>query len=527
MRVLLGCAVLGVSLVVLDPVSAQTIARRPLSGHIDRLIQSGLDKANIPASPRADDAEFLRRVYLDITGRIPTYDQTVAFLNSQEPDKRVKLVDELLARPDFGWNFATHWRELIVDRNAENIGQAREHSWALIDWLAEGFNKDRGWDQIVRDIVTAEGEAKTTPPTTFILANRMGVLPKPEDMVGSAGRLFMGINIRCAQCHDHPYVTEWKQEDFWGVAAFFAQVRDHNLGNDGSAQKPIYFEKPIEDPKKQKSYAGIQKRNGVIPPEIGGKIAIPKTGDPNIAVKTVKAKFFLGKEPQFDANGPYRTPFAAWLTSADNPYFARAMANRLWAHFFARGIINPTDDIRPDREVSHPELLVALEKEFKSSGFQVKPLIRALCNSEAYQRTSRPLPGNKADDKFYSRQTLRLLSSDQIIDALAITAGRVPVVGKNRDQQTAPFATRKADGDPTEFNHGVQQFLLLMNGGAANNPQNLGKLTVGKSKEQAVANIYLTVLSRQPRPEEVTRTLKYLESSDANQGYRDIYGSSD
>jgi hypothetical protein len=496
----------------------------PLSKQIDRLIDARLEKEKIPPSPRADDAEFLRRVYLDLTGRIPTFDQANAFLTNKDPNRRAKLIDELLARPEFGWHFGNHWRELIVDRGMENVGQAREHSWAFVDWLAERFNKDVGWDQTVREILTAEGEAKTNPPTTFILVNRMGVYPKPEDQVGMASRLFMGLSLRCAQCHDHPYVETWKQDDFWSLAAFFAQVRDHNLGGDNSARAPVYHEKPIADDKKAKSYASGQKRNGIIPPEPLPQIAIPKIGDPNSAEKVVKAKFFHGPEPTLDAKGPYRPAFAQWLTSPENPYFGRASVNRLWAHLFARGLIHPIDDVRPDQTGSHPELLDELEKAFKASQFQIKPIVRAICNSEAYQRTSKPLPANKADDKYFSHQTLKLLSSDQVVDALAIVLGRNPATGKNRDQMTAPFATRKADGDPTEYSHGIQQALLLMNGGNAKEvPQSFFKMTNGKSKEEAISNLYLVVLSRFPRPDELQRVASFISQGDANQGYRDLY----
>ncbi len=495
-----------------------------LAKAIDQAIQKRLDQEKIPASPRAADAEFLRRVYLDLTGRIPTYDQAVAFLDSDSANKRAELIDELLARREFGWHLANHWRELIVDRGAENIGQARENSWAFITWLEAGINSERGWDQIVRDILTAEGEVKTNPAGTFILANRMGVFPKPEEMTGMTGRLFMGINLRCAQCHDHPYVETWTQDDFWGVAAFFSQVRDHNLGGDNSARAPMYFEKAMEDPKKLKSYAGAQKRNGIIPAEPGPQIAVPKGSDPNATLKMVKAKFFLDKEPKLAVEGPYRKALADWLTAKDNPYFARATVNRLWAHFFARGLIPALDDARPDQPASHPELLALLEKEFKAGGFQLKPIVRALCNSDAYQRTSKPLAGNAQDQTLFSRQSLRLLTSDQVIDALAIAMGRNPTEGKNRDQQTAPFATSKADGDPKEFSHGVQQTLLLMNGGiTGQTPNNFGKLTVGKSKEVAITNLYLAVLSRRPRSEELERALTYVQDAPPNEGTRDVF----
>ena len=505
---------------VLVPASAQ----HPLSKQIDQLVQQQLDKAKMPASPRAEDAEFLRRVYLDITGRVPTYDQTVSFLSSKDADKRAKLIDELLSRPEYGLTFATLWRDRIVDRSPDNSQARQQYSWDLITWLADGFNKDRGWDALVREIVTAEGEAKSKPQLTFVVANRMNGFPRPADLASTTGKLFMGVQLRCAQCHDHPYVDDWKQDDFWGVAAFFAQLRDHNVEPDGSTRNPIYFDKPIPDAKKETQYVNRLKRLGFLAPVEGAKIAIPKSSDPTKVERVVPAKFFLGEKPELKADDPARARFAAWLTAPANPYFARSFANRIWAHFFASWLVNPVDAMRPDSPTKHAALLDLLEKEFKTSGFQPKHLIRAICNSETYQRTSRPLKENAQDRDLFSRMQLRLLNPDQMIDALAIVAGRAPTVGKNRDQQTAPFVTADADADPTQFTHGVPQFLLLMNGTATSNPQNLGKLTLGKSKEDAVQAIYHTVLARPARPAEMQRSLAHLEkTTNANEGYRDIY----
>ena len=503
---------------------ARASAQTDLSKEIDRLVHEQLDKSKIPPSPRTDDAEFLRRVYLDVTGRIPTYEQTTNFLASKDADKRSKLIDELLSRPEYGLQFATLWRDRIVDRAPDNSQTRQGFSWEFITWLADGFNKDRGWSALVSDILSADGEAKKVPQTTFILANRMNGFPRPADLASTTGRLFMGIQLRCAQCHDHPYVDDWTQDDFWGVAAFFAQLRDHNVEPDGSTRNPIFYDKAIADAKKETQYVNRLKRAGFLAPVAGANIAIPKSSDPTKVERVVPAKFFLSAKPDLKPEDPARVRFAAWLTSPENAYFARSSVNRLWAHFFATGLANPVDAMRPDQPSKHAALLDRLEKEFKSSGFQQKHLIRAICNSEAYQRTSRPQKGNAEDRELFSHMQIKLLSPDQMIDALAIAAGRAPTVGKNRDQQNAPFVTADADGDPTQFTHGIPQFLLLMNGNASSNPQNLGKLTTGKKKEDAVQALYHTVLSRPARPAEMERMLVHLEKApNANEGYRDIY----
>lgn len=497
-------------------------AAPPLSSQIDRIIEQRLDKEKIPASALADDAEFLRRVVLDITGRIPTYEQTLNFLGSTESDKRARLIDDLLARPEYGLHFATLWRDLIVDRSAENNQVRQGFSWEFLTWLADGLNKGRGWNAIVADLLTADGEAKKTPALAFLLANRMNNFPRPADIAGTTGKLFMGIQLRCAQCHDHPYVDEWKHDDFWGVAAFFGQLRDHGMQPDGNSRDPALYDRPHPDAKKETGYMNRLKRAGLLPPQTGAQIAIPNGADPTKVARVVPAKYFQGEKPDL-GDGPYRRRFADWLTSPDNPYFARVAANRLWGHFFARGLVHPVDDFRPDKAPSHPELLDLLEKEFKSSKFDCKHLIRCICNSQAYQRSSRPLPRNAQDRELFSHMAIKLLTADQMIDALAVATGRTPTVGKNRDQQTAPFVTGEADADPTEFSHGMPQFLLLMNGSLANSsPPIVGKLTAGKSKEAAVHALYLAGLARPPRPAELQRSLKFLESS-GMQGYRDVY----
>jgi hypothetical protein len=510
----------GLVLIFLAPASAQNT----LSTDIDRLVRAQLDAAKIPPSPRADDAEFLRRVYLDITGRIPTYEQSTTFLASTDPAKRAKLIDELLSRPEYGLHFATLWRDRIVDRAPDNNQARQGFSWEFITWMAEAFNKDHGWDAIVRDILTAEGDAKKNPTTTFILANRMNGFPRPADLTSTTGRLFMGIQLRCAQCHDHPYVDDWKQDDFWGVAAFFGQLRDHNVASDGTTREPVFYDKPITDAKKETQYVNRLKRVGFLAPVEGAKIAIPNSSDPTKVERVVAAKFFLGDKAELKTDDPARARFAAWLTSTSNAYFARSFANRLWSHFFATGLANPVDAMRPDMPTKHAALLDLLEKEFKKSGFQQKHLIRAICNSETYQRTSRPLKDNAQDRELFSHMQIKLLNPDQMIDAIAIAAGRPPTVGKNREQQNAPFVTADADADPTQFTHGIPQFLLLMNGNSSSNPQNLGKLTTGKKKDEAIQAIFHAVLSRPARPAEMERMLAHVEKAEnANQGYRDIY----
>lgn len=492
---------------------------------IDRAIQQRLDAEKIPASPQADDGEFLRRVYFDVIGRPPTLDEATAFLDDTRQDKRTRLIDELLARPEYGQFHATRWRDLLVDRSSD-MNQVRSgFSWEFITWMTDALNADRGWNEIVADLLTVEGQAKTNPASLLLLANRMNSFPKPEDVVGTSSELFLGLQLRCAQCHDHPYVAEWKQDDFWGLAAFFSQLRDHNMDGNGGSRDPIFSEKPIEDPKKATSYVNQMKRLALIPPEPKPQIAVPDGGRPGETLRVVPAKFFLGERPKLNDDEAYRPQFAAWLTSIENPYFAKAAANRTWALLLGVGLVNPIDDMTPENPASHPEVLDRLAREFAASGFSTKYLIRCICNSAAYQRTSRPLPGNAADRTLFSHQAIRLLSPDQMVDAVSIASGRTPPTGKNRDRSTEYFATKDAKASAVEFSHGISQFLYQMNGnGSINPPTYLGKATQGKNVDEAATALYIGVLSRRPTAEELSLVKRFVgETSNSQQAYKDLY----
>ncbi|MDQ3621352.1 MAG: DUF1549 domain-containing protein, partial [Verrucomicrobiota bacterium] len=192
-----------------------------VAASIDGWVDAGLSSARVPASPAADDAQFFRRVTLDIIGRIPTYEEAVAFLESADPDKRSRWINELLASRLYGEHFATIWRELIAPNDGGVKKPARD---SFSPWLTEQFNRNRGWDRIARDMLTAEGKIRETPQSGFILANSDNQEPQPNLLADATGRLFWGVQLRCAECHDHPFAP-WKQADFWGTAAFFSRLR--------------------------------------------------------------------------------------------------------------------------------------------------------------------------------------------------------------------------------------------------------------------------------------------------------------
>jgi hypothetical protein len=498
---------------------------------IDRELDKRLAKEKIPASAAASDAEFLRRVYLDLTGRIPTAEQSAAFLDSKDPEKRKKLIDDLLASPEYGRHFGIIWSDLIVKRDEANRVL---NTTAFKKWLADSFNENRGWDKIVRDMLTAEGASGESPATMFFVANRDMNAVAPAKVVGTTANLFMGIQLQCAQCHNHAFIREWKQTDFWGVAAFFSQTRS----NGGAQNQPNAAVTIAEGPANN---AGRRPGMGPQPASTPGAIEIPDPTDPRRRTgKVIKAKFFKGDEPTLPEKGPTRPAFADWLTSAENKFFAPAAVNRLWAHFFARGFVNAIDDMHDDNPPSHPELLQLLTDEFKASGFDRKHLIRAICNSNAYQRTSKPLKENDQDTQLFSHMTVKVMSAEVLYDSLCAalgttelrTTGGGPGRGAGAAGRGAPagpreafvnfFSTKEDSDDPTEFSLGIPQFLRLMNSQQFNEagPALEKLIKDGASTDKVLEALYLTTLSRRPTEDEVKKLSAFIaKKKEPKDGY--------
>lgn len=529
-------------------------ARDPVvvAADIDRELDKRLTEAKVAASGQADDAEFLRRVYLDITGRIPTSEQTVAFLQSQDPDKRRKLIDELLDSPHYGRNFATLWDNLLIHREENNRFL---DSAAFRSWLADSLNHGAGWDQIVTDMLTAEGPLADNPEGTFFLAHRgdNGQVA-PSKVAGTVVNLLMGTKLQCAECHDHPHWKEWKRTDFWGIAAFFSHTRSTaspfgQIVFGGQRGQPVPM--ITEDDRVPDPFGRVQGngRGASLP---GAVIELPDGADPRKKTgKTVKAKFFEGNEPDMPQQGPFRPSFAAWLTGAENRFFAPAAVNRLWSHFFARGFVNPLDDFEMGSP-SHPELLALLAREFRASGFDQKWLIRAVCNSRAYQRTSRPpqVPpsplagegrGVRGDAELFGHQAVKVMPPEMLYDALCLSLGvtdlklpqpRQPngfvVVKGGRQPQTVReqfvqmFAAKEAGDNPSEFTLGVPQILRLMNSGLLNQggPVIDRLLQQDAPSEKRIEQLFLATLSRRPTADEVEKLSAYVaKKEDARSAY--------
>jgi hypothetical protein len=472
---------------------------------IDRDIAAQLRTLKLPASPPASDAEFLRRVYLDIAGKPPTGEAAAAFLADTDPAKRAELIDTLLASEDFGRHFAERWVNLFY---LSTVNQRPHSPEPFVGWLAQRLNTGRPWDEMVRDILTADGPITDAPQGLFYYYNGdMNGQFTPKILAGNIGQVFLGVQLQCAECHNHPF-NDWKQTDFWSMAAFFAQTtrmeRVENKNTPG-----------VQD-------RHLQMKNGkpqTPPKEVS--ISIPNDGEARNGGKKVLAAFLDGQQVVVDPALSHRPPFAVWLTSKDNRMFARTAVNRFWAHFFARGFVNPLNDFGDHNTPTYPGLLDALADELVASGFDLKHLIRCICLSEAYQRSSRVVPGNETADAelFFARMPAKVLTPEQLYDALC-TALEVPNLtvsgdGKKPNPKGPPppsprtvfvssFRGPGEADEPTELKLGVPHALKLMNRPDFNfGGKVVERLTAGDPPAPAVIDgIFLAALARKPTADE-------------------------
>ncbi len=477
----------------------QKLTAGQLAGHIDKLISARLKAEKADASPRSTDEEFLRRAYLDITGKIPTADRAAAFLDSTDSNKRAKLIDELLAGKDYGRHMADVWQALLLPRNSDNR-RLMQYYPNLVKWLEEKFNANAGWDKTVHDILTATGAVDKNGPVIYWLAN-----PTADKVTDNVSKVFLGVQLQCAQCHNHPF-TDWKQNEYWGMAAFFLKVRPD--GNPKMAAK-------------QGGTIRISESNA----KRGKRNMLPESA------KILPPKFLGGAQPRVSATGPVRPVLAGWLASPRNPFFAKAMVNRVWGQLFGRGLVNPIDDMHDGNPASHPELLVDLAQQFTASGFDLKYLVRAICNSETYQRSSKPA-GNNGDvgPELFARMAVKSLTPEQMFDALTqlmgpagqrgpMRKGQGPAVPINRGfggprEAFVNFFGVEEGADPTEYHTGIPQVLRLMNGPQFNAAARLGPvINSAKSPSEVLERLYLTVLARRPTAEEIDRVRAYMSKS--------------
>ncbi|MFM7151241.1 MAG: DUF1549 domain-containing protein, partial [Gemmataceae bacterium] len=360
------------------PREGVTFPRPPEANFIDRHVWNKLEKLGIPPSDLADDATFLRRAYLDTIGTLPSVKEARTFLTDTDPGKRAKLVDHLLTRPEYADFWAMRWADLLrVDRDIVNTSGAI----AMTRWLRQQFAENRPYEQFVRDIVTAEGGVSVPGPAGFLKA-----LDKPDVMSRSISQLFLGVRIECAQCHHHPS-DRWGQEDYFGMAGFFTGV-SRKSGPGGEAV--------LGGPGKDATHP---RTNKPIPTRALGAPAAPSSDQAD------------------------RRPFLAdWMIAPNNPYFARAIANRLWAHYFGRGLIEPIDDLRATNPASNEPLLEDLARFLRENQYDLKKFTKLLLTSRAYQLSS-AMKQNATDEQNFSHARPRTLPAEVLLDAICQTTG--------------------------------------------------------------------------------------------------------
>jgi hypothetical protein len=458
-----------------------------LSARIDELIGARLAKEGVPPAPRADDAEFFRRLSLDLNGRIPTLDQLKDFLDDDRPDKRTLWIEELLNGPDNAALYVRHfthsWRRQLLEHTP---AQPPAVVAPLEGWLRKQGRANTPHDRLVRGLLT-DPEAGA-----FFQANQN----KPENLAGRTSRLLLGVRLECAQCHDDRAGGKWKRAQFWEYAAFFI-----GPGN----------EKPMAD-----AYVALGPPRQKIGP------ARIRVGESDTWVET---RFPDSSKPDWKHQVTPRAVLAEWITRADNPWFARAAVNRLWHDFFGIGLIDPVDGLgQEDNPPSHPELLDELARQFAAHDFDRKYLVRAITGSQTYQRTSRQTHPGQANPRLFARAALRGLSPEQLLDSVMVATGYHPKqaadagpLGSDTPQAEFLAAFDDPAGRPADVQASIQQALMMMNSKfieqvtARETSTTLSAILGGKAKPAArrIEELYLVTLSRKPRPEEAERLLRH------------------
>jgi hypothetical protein len=385
----------------------------PYQTVVDQFTHKKWQELNLQPSELSTDEQFIRRASLDITGTLPTPGNVIAFAADKDPAKRAKLVDALLDSPEYTYFFTNKWADILrVKRRAD---ATRAHgTFAFHAWIRDAIARDKPYDEFARDILAATGNEYTHPPTVWYKE-----LQNPEQFVDDTAQVFLGLRMACANCHHHPY-EKWGQDDYWGLAAFFSRLGRKNIPVAGGAQ-------------------GAQRQ--VIYTTASGSVTNKRTG------KAAAIKPLDANPLELTAQDDPRQKLVDWMTDPKNPFFARAVANRYWAHFFGRGIVDPLDDMRVTNPPSNPELLDALAKDLIDSKYSLKQLIKTICKSRTYQLSSTPNEINKHDKQTYARYYPKRMSAEVLFDAVCQVTGSATTFG---GLPTDKFAPKRAIMLPDE-----------------------------------------------------------------------------
>jgi hypothetical protein len=535
------------------PVRLAFIPDRPVpstssfaSGHpIDKLVAGQLKALRIPPSLICSDEVFVRRAYLDACGVPPAPDAVRAFLADPSPDKRERLIDHLLSRPEFAEYWAMKWSDLLrnEEKSLDRKGVQVFHRW-MKTWFAE----DRPLTEFAREILTARGSTYANPPANFYRAVR-----DPYQRAEAVAQVFLGVRVSCARCHNHPF-DRWTQDDYHQFVAFFPRVQYRVLENrrkDDLDKHEFVGEQIVFDD--HRGEVPLPRTGEDAAPKLLGSAARPADRGPRSEVrKSASRSAFPVPCPDRDRLGE----LADWIADPENSFFARAQANRIWFHLVGRGLVDPNDDFRASNPPVNPALLDHLAKEFAAGGFRVKPFVRHVMTSRTYQLSSSPVPGNEADESHFSRALVQPLEAEQLLDALSRTlgaevkfngyprglrAGALPAVapgGRRGTEIGMGERFMKVFGKPDRLltcecerteDAGLIQAFQLITGPLVHQllraPDNrIGKLLDAVAPPEAVLDeLYLASVSRFPTATEKAKLLDYVgAAADKRAAWEDV-----
>ncbi len=502
------CCVAAIVLLAPTLAFAQEMALRNV---VNAEIKKGWQQEKITPTGRSSDSVFLRRVYLDFVGMVPTYEETTAFLKDADPQKRTKLIDKLLADPRFAAQQAHVWDLVLFGRHPQNIDATRKRD-GFKKWLNDQFTKNEPWDKITRKLLTAEEEGSEL----FYVQYRGA----PEEAATAVSRVFLGTQLQCARCHDHPF-ENWTQKDFFGMAGFFVRLVVVDAGGGANNKKYKVGEKSSGDV----LFAGSVKE---LKPGLKGEPVKPKFLGGDFLKEPATPKDF--KEPVVKGNVlPAKPSFSRkeklveWIAARENPYFAKALANRVWSQLMGRGFVNPVDDLSEKNIPTHPELLKAIEKGLIEHQFDLKWALREIASSDAYQIGDSG-PVTEATPKYYERARVRPLTAEELMASLGVSTGHGADWAQKSQGATVEYMTRFF-GEPNDgqghFQGSLAEHLFLNNAGqirqlGQTKKGNLAEaiLTSKDSWDVKVHRLFLSILSRTPSDTERARFVKHL-SGDA------------
>lgn len=490
-------------------------------GEIDRLVNAALKKSNVTPTPLTSDEQFIRRVSLDLTGRLPDPKDIAEFTANKSPNKRADLVNKLLDSGDYARHWSAYWREVISSR-VQAGGFAGGLSRGFENWLNQQIKENKNWADVTKTILTAGGQAKFAEPDkngeVYFLLSRRGADAQTE-IAAETSRIFLGIQIQCAQCHDHPSDI-WKRKNFHEFAAYFARMRD----------RFIFEEKKIVGTQLVSTGFGEHK--------------MPNLDDPKKSTTTYP-RFLDGKAPKAGTttDKDRRTALADAIVSKENPWFAGAFVNRIWGELMGQSFYTPIDDMGPEKEAIMPDVLSRVSASFRANDYDVKQLFRDICASDAYQRQLRP--GDVDDHELFAARHAARMSGAALLKALNNTLGgfggpggfapKGGFGGFGRGLGLEGMIRQEFAFDPStpakDVEGSVAQILVLMN-----NPQIAQKIKAGGTgnmlnkilstyteDDEALRQVYLRTLSRRPTDREATRCKDFIRTvNNRNEAYEDI-----